>query len=83
MNTPSLLPPKTNEQYGFFGYEGAMCDRAIRARNLPMLRECMDRGFMDADTEVIGFKNVVDFCEARGYPECAEAIRNHKTENAS
>ena len=72
----SLLPAKAhNQQYGFFGYEGAMCDRAIRADNRPMLKECIDAGFIDANTEVIGFKNALDFCERRGFKQCAEVLR--------
>ena len=71
----SLLPPQGSGQYGWFGYQGAMCDRALRSDNGPMLQECIDRGFIDADCEVLGFGNVLKFCEARGYTACAEVLR--------
>lgn len=47
----SLLPPEESRAYGWFGYQGAMCDRAIQADNGPMLQECIDRVFIDTAAE--------------------------------
>lgn len=49
--------------YGFFGYRGAMCDRAIRADNADMLAECLERDFFDPDSELVTFKTVRQFCK--------------------
>ncbi len=74
----SLIPPRQNISYGFFGYEGAMCDSAIRSDNAPMLKECIERGWIDSDTCVLGFRNALQFCEARGFEKCAELLRQNK-----
>ena len=71
----SLLPPfDPTITYGFFGYKGAMCDRAIRADNADMLKECIEQGWIDAKTEVLGFGTALDFCKARGFTKCAELL---------
>ena len=70
-----MIPPKTNEHYGFFGYEGAMCDRALRSDNAEMLKECIERGWIDADTEVLGAGSVIEFCERRGFAKCGAVLR--------
>ena len=65
----SLLPPETNQGYGFFGYKGAMCDRAIRSDNAPMLAECLEREFFDPDDEMLSLKTVRQFCKEAA-PKC-------------
>ena len=70
----SLLPEQIpNQQYGFFGYKGAMCDRAIRLDNAPMLRECVDRGFIDLASEMLGGGTVLDHCR-KVAPKCAAML---------
>lgn len=59
----SLLPPDDGRGWGFFGYRGAMCDRAIKADNAPMLAECLERDFFDPDAEMLNFKTVRQFCK--------------------
>lgn len=75
MNTKSLFPPKDpNKSYGWFGYEGAMCDRAIRADNPEMLTEAVKHGWINANSEMLDGKSILQHCE-RVAPRCAEALR--------
>jgi hypothetical protein len=74
---PSLLPPNEGQKYGFFGYSGAMCDRAIRADNAPMLEECVERGFVDADSRMLGGGTVLEYCE-KVAPMCAAMLKGRK-----
>ena len=70
----SLLPTQDeNENYGFFGYRGAMCDRAIRTDNPKMLAECIEKGFVDATSEVLGAGTVLDYCRKIA-PKCAAML---------
>ena len=67
---PSLLPERGDSNvYGVFGYVGAMCDRAIRADNAPMLAECLEREFFAPDDEMLTFKTVRQFCKEVA-PQC-------------
>jgi hypothetical protein len=60
---PSLLPPYNPTQtYGNMGYRGAMCDRAIRADNAPMLKECVKHDFIDQNSEMFDGKMILQFC---------------------
>lgn len=74
----SLLPPQENRQYGMFGYAGTMCDNAIRADNPAMLQECIDRGWIDADTQLLMGGTVLEFCDKKGFSKCADLLRSHK-----
>jgi len=59
----SLLPPYVpGNTYGNLGYRGAMCDRAIRADNAPMLKECIKREFIDERCEMLDGKTILQFC---------------------
>lgn len=62
--------------YGFFGYSGAMVDRAMRSDNDLMLKECFDAGFVDAETRMLGGETVLEFCDKRGYTKCAAMLRS-------
>lgn len=63
MEQQSLLPPKDPKRsYGLGGYNGEACDRAIRADNAPMLKECIDRGFIDNTSEMLDGKTILQFC---------------------
>lgn len=63
MGQQSLLPPKDpNRSYGLGGYSGEACDRAIRADNAPMLKECIQRDFIDAGSEMLDGKTILQFC---------------------
>ena len=74
-NSQSLFPPKDpTKGYGWFGYEGAMCDRAIRADNPDMLAEAVARGWINADSEMLDGKTILQYCE-RVAPKCAERLR--------
>lgn len=65
----SLLPPKEDKAYGFFGYEGWVADSAIRSDNAPMLRECIDRGFVTPESKMLGPRNLRQWCEINA-PKC-------------
>lgn len=70
----SLLPdPSSNNSWGMFGYRGAMCDRAIRSDNAPMLQECLERDFFDPDEEMLNFKTVRNYCKEVA-PACFEML---------
>jgi hypothetical protein len=70
----SLLPdPGQSNNWGMFGYRGAMCDRAIKADNAPMLKECLDRGFFDPDDQMLSFKTVRAYCKEVA-PRCFEML---------
>jgi hypothetical protein len=73
---PSVLEPYSpSGNYGFFGYRGAMCDRAIRADNVQALVECVEREFIDSDsTDMLG-NSMVKHCERHGAVKCATMLR--------
>lgn len=74
-NDKSLFPPKEpNKGYGWFGYEGAMCDLAIRADRPDMLAEAVARGWINADSEMFDGKTILQHCELVA-PKCAEKLR--------
>jgi hypothetical protein len=74
----SLLPEQIEGQvYGFFGYKGNMCDRAIKGDNAPMLRECVERGFVDADSEMLNGLTVLAYYK-KVAPKCAEMLESLK-----
>jgi hypothetical protein len=52
-----------------FGYRGEMCDRAIKADNAAMLKECLERDFFVPDDEMLSFKTVRQWCEKTA-PRC-------------
>ncbi len=82
--TTSLLPNEFNEPdengfrrpipWGIFGYRGAMCDRAIRSDNAPMLAECLEREFFGPDDEMLTFKTVRQYCKEKA-PACYEMLQ--------
>lgn len=75
----SLLPAYNSAQnYGFFGYAGWASDLAIRQDNPDMLQECLDRDFIDLDSEVLITGNILTLCELRGYEKCAALLRSLK-----
>lgn len=70
----SLLPEQIpDQQYGFFGYKGAMCDRAISRDNPDMLKECVERDFIDANSEMLQGGTVLDYCR-KVAPKCAAML---------
>lgn len=72
----SILPEKMNsQQYGWFGYPGAMCDRAIRADNAEMLKECVDRGYINDNSEMFCGCSVLDYCR-KVAPKCASMLES-------
>ena len=58
-----MLPDRNSQkEWGIFGYEGTLCDRAIHGDNLEDLKERIERGFMEPNSEVIGARSVLDLC---------------------
>lgn len=56
MNEPisDIFPPRgTHGNWGWFGYEGSMCDRAIRADNPKMIAECVRLGWINPASEMM------------------------------
>lgn len=71
----SLFPPKVeNKSYGWFGYEGAMCDRAIGADNADMVEEAVRRGWLNPKSEMLDGKTILQECDKRA-PRCAARLR--------
>lgn len=62
MEQQSLLPPKDANRSYPIAYKGTCCDTAIRADNAAMLRECVERDFIDASSEMLDGKTVLQFC---------------------
>ena len=66
-----MLPDKESQRmWGEFGYEGTMCDRAIRSDNLEDFQECVRRGYMDKDSDVMGAQSIVDLCRKKKAVKC-------------
>lgn len=71
----SLFPPKESRpHWGWFGYEGTMCDSAIRADNPAMIEECVRRGWINANSEMMDGKTILQECEKKA-PKCAAKLR--------
>ena len=61
----SLLPqPNPNGYGGFFGYPGLCVEKAIYNDNAPMLRECIERDFIDEHSEMLDGKTILQHCAA-------------------
>lgn len=73
----SLLPEDDGRNWGIFGYRGAMCDRAIKADNAPMLAECLERDFFNPDDEMLTFKTVRQFCKQVA-PNCYAMLEERR-----
>ncbi len=71
----SVLPAKENISYGLFGFEGAMCDRAIRSDNKEMLMECIKKGFINADSKTLFGDTIVKHADRFCAKQCATYLR--------
>lgn len=58
--------------YGFFGYPGAMVDRAIRTDDPVGLQKMIDIGWIDANTKTMDNLTMREYCIERGASKCAE-----------
>lgn len=75
--TDYALPPENpSGVYGFFGYSGAMCQAALSRDNAPMLKACIDRGFIDKNCEMLDGRNVVTWCRDKGKTACADLLES-------
>jgi len=71
----SLFPPKESRtHWGLFGYEGSMCDSAIKGDNPAMMEECVRRGWINAKSEMLDGKTILQECDAKA-PKCAAKLR--------
>lgn len=85
-NEKSLFPPRSEREgldergrqkagWGWFGYEGSMCDRAIALDRPDMIRECVQRGWINPKSEMLDGKTILQQCE-KVAPKCAEFLRS-------
>lgn len=85
MTTKSLFPPREEREgndsqgrpksgWGLFGYEGSMCDIAIKADRPDMMAEAVRRGWINAKSEMLDGKTILQECEKRA-PKCAAKLR--------
>jgi hypothetical protein len=62
MEQQTLLPARDQNRSYPIAYAGTCCDTAIRADNAPMLKECVERDFIDQHSELLDGKTVLQFC---------------------
>lgn len=60
--------------YGFFGYKGWVCDRAIYRDDPTWLQECIDRGYIDSTSILLGGQTVRAFCEDQRKTRCSKLL---------
>lgn len=78
--TMTTLPAyKPEEKYGMWGYSGFCCDLAIRRDDPALMNECINRGFIDADTRMV-FGSVMDHCQ-RHAPRCFALLTSRAEES--
>ena len=58
--------------YGFFGYPGAMVDRAVRTDDPIGLQAMMDAGWITKDSKTMDNFTMSEYCERNGSLKCAE-----------
>lgn len=71
----SLFAEKvTTRTYGYFGYEGACCDHAIRSDNIEMVKEIIERGWITKETETLDGLRMVKYARKYGAEEVAKFL---------
>ena len=60
--------------YGYFGYQGACCDSAIRANRVDMLEECIERGYINKESKTLDGLGMVKYARKFGSEEIANRL---------
>lgn len=68
-------PKRSDHFYGFFGYEGYMCDKAIRTDNVEAFLACVENEWLDKDCKTLDGHSMVTYAERYGAKECAAEMR--------
>lgn len=58
--------------YGFFGYPGAMADRAIRRDDATAIKKMLEYGWINKDTKTMDNLTMVQYCDRQNAKKCAK-----------
>jgi hypothetical protein len=70
----SLFESNENRFYGWFCYEGAMCDKAFSLDRSDMIQECIDRGWIVPESRTIDERSMVWHARRNGKMRVAKTL---------